>query len=265
MFPRRVWEEMLHSRGFEAEPRGWLFDEVGPRYGVRVSVSEVTTPCRTGRDVYLRRVAGIRSPENTALTVGRLVHEAFMLPFRLRAGYGEAVEALREKLRELNVDDDAAGVYERVLEEGYLRYRVALEEGLPVEAEPAIPGDALGLGTVRPDLLVGYTPVEVVVAGNGGTWWWRKQLALAGYAMAVEAWTRSPVDYGVVVGVRIQGGGVGFEWRLVRIDSRLRRRFLDRRDMIASIIASREDPGVADGCPRSCPFWGVCHGQAGSG
>ena len=256
---------MLHSRGFEAEPRGWFFDEVGPRYGVRVSVSEVTTPCRTGRDVYLRRVAGVQAPEAGALTVGRLVHEAFLLPFRHGGGYLEALEALRGRLRELGVEDSAAKVYERVMEEGYTRYRVALEEGVPVAVEPGIPGDALGLGTVRPDLLVGYTPVELVVAGSNGSWRWRKQLALAGYALAVEAWSRSPVDFGVVVGVRVRGDSVGFEWRLVRIDSRLRRRFLERRDMIASIIASGEDPGVAETCSMSCPFWGVCHGKASGG
>ncbi len=264
--PRRVWEEMLVSGLFDAEPRGWWFEEVAPRYGVRVAVSEVASPCRTARDVYLRRVAGLQAGDGGgALTVGKLVHEAFMLPFRLGGRYEEARRELVETLRGLGLGDEAAGVYMRVLEEGFVRYRVALDEAVPVLVEPKIPGHVLGLANVRPDLLVGYTPVEIVVAGNNGGWFWRKRLAVAGYALAVEAWTRSPVDYGVVLGVRIRGGDVGFDWRLVRVDSELRRMFLERRDMVASIIASGEDPGVAEECPRSCPFWGVCRGEARGG
>ena len=222
---------MVYSREFDAQPRGWYLDEVAPRYDVRVSVSEVASPCETGRDVYLRRVAGVAVGDSPALSIGRLVHESFMLPFRREWGnYLEVREEWLRRMEELGVDEDSLRVYEKVLEAGYLYSRRAREEGVPVRVEPVIPGDALGLTNVKPDLLAGYTPVEIVVASNGGGWLWRKRLALAGYALAVEAWFRSPVDWGVVVGVKLSGGDVRLEWRLVKVTTRLRREFLERRD-----------------------------------
>jgi len=41
-------------------------------------------------------------------------------------------------------------------------------EGVPVSVEPRIPGRPVGLSDyVKPDLVVGNVPVEVVLAGRG--------------------------------------------------------------------------------------------------
>jgi CRISPR-associated protein Csa1 len=59
-----------------------------------------------------------------------------------------------------------------------------------------------------------------------------KELALAGYALAIEAWTGHPVDYGVAIYINLNGESM-LGWRVARIDDSLRRAFLDARDRCA--------------------------------
>ena len=233
MLPRAVWDELRVTAGdFVVNTRGWDWGLVQPRFQARPSISDITTPCPTKRDVYLRKVLGIRA-ENEAMNKGRDVHDAFMAPFR-----GE----------ERSYEDP---LLKRVYEEGKLRKAEAKAEGIPVSVEPEIPGSPIGLSSVlKPDFLVGFIPVEVVY-GNGLE---RKKLAVAGYALAVESWTGHPVDAAVIVRVTERKT----YWNLVRIHEGLRRRFLELRDEVARMLSEKEDPGVADECPSACPFKEVC-------
>ncbi len=87
----------------------------------------------------------------------------------------------------------------------------------------------------------------------------RKDIAVTAYALAIEAWIGHPVDIGVVLHIGINGKP-RLTWRVVKIDDTLRRAFLDMRDNVARIIEHGDDPGPASSCPRTCPFYGVCHG-----
>ena len=231
--PRAVWDELRATAGdFVVNTRGWDWALVQPRFRARPSVSDVTSPCPSKRDVYLRKVLGIRA-ESKAMSRGKEVHEAFMAPFR-----GE----------ERDYDDP---LLRRVYEEGKLRKAEAEAEGIPVSVEPEIPGSPIGLSSVlKPDFLVGFIPVEVVY-GNGLE---RKKLAVTGYALALESWTGHPVDAAVVVSVTERKT----YWNLVRIHEGLRRKFIEMRDEVARILADKEDPGLADECPNNCPFKEVC-------
>ncbi len=257
VFPRWVWD-WVRSRSGEvfADIRGWRYDTVAPSHRVRLSVSEVTDPCPTGRGVWLRRVAGVRLPEEGAVRLGRLVHRAVLTPFERR------FEPLRSLAEPPGWLVEAASEHPwllRVYEEMVVLAKASVYDGIPVAVEPAIPGAPVGLSDViRPDLLVGFIPVEVVY-GNGVE---RKMLALAGYALAIEASLGHPVDYGVIIRVYQRGGDARIEWKPVVIDDGLRRRFLDARDRLAAVIESGEEPPPPDECPPSCPLRGIC-GAAG--
>jgi CRISPR-associated protein Csa1 len=272
VLPRRVWD-YIRSLGAEggpsAEVRGWRFDLVAPRYAYRPSVGEVASYCPTRRDVYLRRVLGARETETYQGAVhGRLVHEVFLEPFRLVAQGRRSVEDMaRAKHRLMR----RLGVRSRLLEAVYelgaaLALQTTIDGDVPVQVEPGIPGAAVGLADiVRPDLLVGLLPVEVTTASPDSVYGERKRLAVAGYALALEAWTGLPIDYGVILYVRERDGTAWPEWRVVAIDDSLRRRFLRARDEVAMMVENQVDPGVAEECPSWCPFRGACLGERAGG
>ncbi len=181
---------------FLVNTRDWDWALVQPRFRVKPSVSDVTSPCPTKRDVYLRKVLGMRS-ESSVMSRGKEVHEAFMAPFRdIEKEYEDPL-------------------LKRVYEEAKVRKAAAEEEGIPVSVEPEIPGSPVGLSNIlKPDFLVGFIPVEVVY-GNGLE---RKKLAVTGYALALESWTGHPVDAAVIVSVTEKKT----YWNMVRIHEGLR-------------------------------------------
>ena len=264
MLPRRVWD-FIRSLGAEggvyAEVRGWRFDYVSPRYRYRPSPSEIAGICPVHRDVYLRRVAGVRPGRSQEAVYGQVVHEFFLEPFRLVDRGVSDIEGL------------ARGVYRLgkrlgVRVDGFLRrvYTVAsalalqaiVDADVPVRVEPQIPGAAVGLSdVVKPDLLVGFLPVEVTTASSSSWYGEAKELQLTGYVLALEAWTGLPVDYGVLLYIKRRDSGPWLEWRVVVVDDHLRRRFLRVRDEVAMIVDNGVDPGPAgEKCPQWCPFRG---------
>jgi len=265
LLPRRVWD-FIRSLGAEggvyAEVRGWRFEYVSPRYRYRPSPSEVAGFCPTRRDVYLRRVRRLQAPRGPGAAYGQLVHEFFLEPFRLVDRGVVDVEGLAAGLRRLQRRLGVGG--DRFLRRVYsvassLALQGVVDAELPVRVEPELPGAPVGLSdVVRPDLLVGFLPVEVTSASPQAYYGASKELQLAGYALAVEALTGLPVDYGVLLYVRRrEGGGARLEWRVVPVDDPLRRRFLRARDEAAMIVDDGVDPGAAGECPAWCPFRGA--------
>lgn len=255
--PDYVWERAraIGAAELVAELRGWRGDLVGPRRSFTPTVSELSSPCPSKRDVYLSRVMGLKPPDGQLLRVGAVLHSAFLEPFRAALRPGRLMEELAAR---------KAGVLRGLT--GQLRRRAAEAfdvaasfasswvfggRRLPVAVEPELPGSPIGLsGVVKPDLVVGVVPVDFVF-GDGS----RKELAVAAYAMALEAAALVPVNFGVVVSLSWEGR---VSWRVVTVDDELRGRVLDVRDEIARIVESGDDPGRADSCPQLCPWRGVC-------
>jgi len=132
----------------------------------------------------------------------------------------------------------------------WLRYR----DLLPLRVEPWYPGVA-GVSGARPDLVFGVVPVELVSSQRGSSWWERKKLVLALYAMSLEAVHGVGVDYGFLVSLR--DGWV----EPVCVDDRLRLEVQKRVHEVA--LALESDPGVPESpgaCPQSCPFYRECWG-----
>ena len=259
MFPASVWEKVraLGAGDLVVELRGWRWGVVGPRRSFMPCVYEVCSPCPTRRDVYLRRVMGVRAGGGV-LRAGRAVHEAFLTPFRVavsRELSSELLSSLKGRVLR-GVDGWIRKAVSRVFDyAASLASRWVIDgRSPPVSVEPCFPGSPIGLSdVVRPDLVVGVVPVEVVL-GNG---FGRKRLALAAYAMSIEACTSTPVNYGVVLAVSREGSA---RWRVVLVDDALRREFLDVRDSVARLVEEGDDPGVADSCPDTCPWGWACRG-----
>jgi CRISPR-associated protein Csa1 len=193
LLPRRVWDYIRSlgaDGGVYAEVRGWRFEYVAPRYRYRPSPSEVAGFCPSHRDVYLRRVEGLRPRAGSAAAYGVVVHEFFLEPFRLVDRGVVEVDRLASAMwglgRRLGVRVD--GFLRRVYSVGVsLALQAVFDADVPVRVEPQVPGAPVGLSdVVRPDLLVGFLPVEVTTAGRETRYGGGKGLQLTGYVLALR-------------------------------------------------------------------------------
>jgi len=130
---------------------------------------------------------------------------------------------------------------------------------VPLLVEYVIDGRPLGLTLVRADALLHGVVVEVKVGVEELE---RYSLALAGYALAVEADEEVPVDAGLLIGVSFNGG-VKLRAVPVPIGEGLRREFLEARNRLMELLDSCADPGVSPACSNKCPLYGHCHGGGG--
>ena len=83
------------------------------------------------------------------------------------------------------------------------------------------------------------------------------KLALAGYALALEASLETAFDYGVLVYVS-NNGDVRVDWEPVYISTSLRKEFIEARDELIDMLINDIEPPKASSCPSSCPFKEVC-------
>ena len=155
------------------EVRGWSREVSEVYYEYLPTVSETFTPCPTHRDAYLRRVVDAKAPVSNSLGVGRVLHDAFLTPFRVvsRLDAGSLVEGLAKAKGELlgSVSNGLVNVVGVVYDFG-VRFAVDLRLGsypLPVAIELGLGGSLVGFSCViRPGLVLGLIPVEVVVSDN---------------------------------------------------------------------------------------------------
>lgn len=239
-----------------AELRGWRSELVGPRRSFMPTVSELSSPCPSKRDVYLSRVLRMKPSDEKPLRAGAQLHSAFLEPFRIVLKRGRVVDALASAKARLlrGVDSELRPKAAECFDLGASLASAWLYSGrrLPIAVEPELPGSPIGLsGLVKPDLIVGLTPLDFVL-GDGE----RKDIGIAAYAMALEASSFTPVNFGIVVSFQWSGPVL---WRVVLVDDELRRKALDLRDEVAGIVERGEDPGRAERCPHLCPWKGVCH------
>lgn len=281
------------------ELRGWAQGEgsVAADQSRLLGVADITSGfCPTGRDVYLRYVEGVRGEDNPILQRGRLIHEVFERAVERVKGIiyssgpavtGEEVEeVMREELprltdelvrryslmREAHVRwltkrlwGEAARTYGAALDSvkersRYLRLDSIVAATVPVIAEFPIDGSLIGLSrALRVDALL---PPSIIVEIKTRSWRREFDLAVAGYALAMEANYEIPVDHGLLMMVHAdpERGEVLVRPKVVVVGDDLRADFIDERDRRREIIEYGADPGVARDCPPECPFRPYCRG-----
>jgi CRISPR-associated protein Csa1 len=109
---------------------------------------------------------------------------------------------------------------------------------------------------VRADAVVHGVVLEVKV---GAEEYERHALALAGYALAIEADEEVPVDAGLLIYISFNGG-VKLKAIPVAVGEGLRRAFLEERNRLMELMHSGADPGLSPACSARCPLYGYCHG-----
>ncbi len=281
------------------ELRGWSWEEspVTTTQSRLLGVSDITSGfCPTGRDLYLRYVEVVRGKDNPTLQMGRLVHEVFEAAVeeakksvyltwpdtdgdRVEEVMRAAGEALgRRILRKYDLLDPevaawvfrklwgmAVRTYSAAVDEArtksrYLRLDSLVHAAVPVIAEFPIDGSVIGLSrALRVDA---FLPPNLMMELKTREPRRVFELALAGYALAMEAQYGFPVNHALLtyVWVRPESREVIVRPKIVMISEDLRQDFIDARDERREIIEYGVDPGKPRGgeCPHECPYRHYC-------
>ena len=246
------------------ELRGWSFDTppVRPAAYLGLGVSEIAYGAKCGwRQLWLRRRAGVEVASTSAMEAGALAHKAFHYAssgVRRLLARGlepwEIVDRLSKRPpRDLAGEPWAVGLYRMLVAEwagevaGHRLYYGGDGVGVvPWLTEYRVDGSPLGLSRrLRVDAM-GESGVVVEVKLGRPQWWHR--VALTGYALALEANFESPVDYGILVGVVVNGGPPRLEVDPVYISPDLREDFLRLRDEAVEVLLSDSEPDGRGGC-----------------
>jgi len=283
--------------GVAEELRGWNWHQppVEPVYDVRLGLWEVAGKyCPTGRDLYLRRVQGVRRPPNLAMVAGGLFH-AVLVAVITRAkrllytegveGYRRALEHLRSPeelarivaehvagleparaadleaqagaLWQFETDRIAARVQEVLSRHPYLNEDALVFRAIPVVVEQKLDGTFLGLSpNLSADAFMASEPVVIDLKFGEPERFHR--LTTAGYGMVMEAVYDYPVNVGCIVYARYRDGRWTVRKDLHLIDDELRQWFLEERDEKMRMVFEELDPAVADECPQTCPYFSEC-------
>lgn len=267
-----------HAESYPVEPslRGWSwqFPPVRPRAFLGLSVHDVASYCPSRRDVWLRRVSGVKVQPSQAMRLGLEVHEVIssvirVVRYHLRTprDLPRAFKAV-ERFVSSRVAGSTSPELARLVEEvAWLTYHTLVSEWFWSQCSSYLAPAMLSLSEVRVDgtpiglsnnLRVDAIPVSnVVVDFKVGRRSDNHELSVTAYAMALEASLEVPVDYGLLVYIS-WNGGTQIDVRGVYIGPDLRRAFIDSRDEVIDMILSGREPPKAVECPNTCPYLEVC-------
>lgn len=243
------------------ELRGWSWDKppVKPRAYLGLGVSEVAYASQCGyRELWLRRRKGVRVEQSEHMRRGAIIHEVFhraSLDLRSIAGRRLDWASIRRlcdraeaRLRDLGSERWAVELYRKlVLMWAGESIAAEMTNGgpglgwLPWLTEYRVDGSLLGLSRQLRVDAVGEMGLLVEIKYGKAMRWHR--VALAGYALAVEAYMEIPVDYGVLVHVNGVTEGHATVWvEPIYISPSLRRAFLEARDEAIDVLLSPVEP-----------------------
>lgn len=290
----RYYLPKARELGVVDELRGWNWHQppLEPVYGSVLALYEVAGKyCPSGRDVFLRRVQGIKGEPNSAMIQGMVLHEvlADLLVTAKRAIYLHGTEKYRAICEELEkyipektshfaglTDSEAADLSRKVeilcsfekarvlsrLQEVLTRYPYIGEDSLanltiPVVVEQKLNGAFLGLsGNLSTDAFIFYEPMILDLKFGEPRDFHR--LGTTGYALVMEAIYEFPVNLGCIIYGEFRGDRLIVKRDIHIISDELRQWFIEERDEKARFVTEEIDPGLAEDCPTNCPFYQVC-------
>lgn len=281
------------QQGVAEELRGWRWAEppLSPVYDLRLGVYEIAGHyCPTSRDLYLRRVLGIKKPPSRPMVEGGVLHQALchLILEAKRAIYNQGggclaglrslasadrsllekvpqewEEGLRNKLSLLwdyEYHRVMARVQEVLARQPHLGADALASLALPVIVEQRLDGAFLGLSSHLSADAFAFSEPMVVDLKFG-----RRQkfhrLETTGYALVMESLYEYPLNVGCVCYVTFRGDHLQVERDFHPINDELRQWFVEERDEHMRMVVEEIDPGVGEDCPEEggCPYWGECH------
>lgn len=288
--------------GVAEELRGWNWPQppLAPIYDSVLALYEVAGAyCPTGRDLYLRRVAGVKTKPSLAMLRGTVLHGAlvYLLVAAKRIIYSVGVNNHREIFANLNElppyppecwpaeavsgEEDpesynrlrqnvqtltdfekarlAARIQEILVKQPHVGEDSLVSLAIPVVLEKKLDGTFLGLSPNLSTDAVTF-PEPVIVDLKFGRPQPFHRLTTTGYALVMEALFEFPVNLGCLVYAEFREDRLIVKRDLHMITDELRQQFCEMRDEKARFIAEEIDPGVAESCPGSCPYLSLCGG-----
>lgn len=252
------------------EYRGWNYDKppVKPPAYPGLALSDFAYGyCPTGRNIYLKYVLGERGAAVKALVEGQALHQALfkaLEDYKKYAYSGHPMSPSFEGVPE-DVRPKAEALYKYVAtrllgEHSYVSAaRLARSRDsavfytAPIATQVAVDGSPLGMSYVVADGVALGAVIEFKFGPAQNV-----DAALAGYAMAIEADWGVPIDYGIHVQITVNST-VEYKATAYPLGDSARTKFLELRDEAIDIITAGRDPGVAPDCPKTCPFYHICH------
>jgi len=267
--------------GAHEDLRGWnwMRPPLLPIYDVRLALYEIAGRyCPSRRDVYLRRVLGIKTDPNDAMIEGRVLHNViaeFILATK-RAIYvsGNKCLAALAEIRTPNedlikgsgiTDEIRASLTEKVAilwDFEYHRVIARVQEVLatqPYASPDSIVALAfLGLSShLAADAFTLSEPMMMDVKFGKPRAFHR--LTATGYALVMESIYEFPINVGCIVYPGFRDGHIVLKRDFYMIGDELRQWFINERDELQRLVDEEIDPGVAADCEVNCPHWSHCH------
>jgi len=282
--------------GIVEELRGWNWHQppLEPVYGTKLALYEVAGGyCPTARDVYLRRVHGVKGRPGPAMLQGTVFHAAVadVLVGAKRALYRYGVDNYRAicdaiQGQTVTIPEDIAGqltaeqvsdtaekveiiaafektrvlarLQEVLSKHPYIGADALVNLVIPVVLEQKLDGSFLGLsGSLSADAFLFSEPMVLDLKFGEPRDFHR--LSTTGYALVMEALYEFPVNLGCIVYVQFRGDRLVIKRDLHIISDEMRQWFIETRDEKARLVAEEIDPGVGN-CPAVCQYYQVCHG-----
>lgn len=273
------WVRLLRSKfgGFtvDDELRGWSWvrPPLMPRTHLGLSVYDVASYCPTWRDVWLRRVVGVKVQPSAQMRCGLEIHNlinSIVSVVRrevLKTGDPWIVLTSVGKLIDSAARASASANFVRRV--GWLTYHTLMAEYMWYEygrlAQPAllwlsevrVDGTPLGLSN---NLRIDALPVaNIVVDFKVGRKYENHELMVTAYALALEANLEVPVDYGLLIYLNY-GDELNIDVRGIYVGPDLRREFIERRDEVIDMMLTGREPLKARECTPTCPYLAMCGG-----
>ena len=279
------------------ELRGWNWDKppLSPIYdNVKLGVAEIANNyCPTNRDLYLRRVMGIKTSANRPMLEGGLLHDMLcrMIIAIKRTIYQQDTDCLKQ-LGRLDTNEFFTGlntasvvlspediniiktkmqvlweyeyhsIYNRMQNvlavQPHIGPDALVALALPVTVEQKLNGSFLGLSAhLSADAFIFSEPMVVDI--KFGKKQKFRHLSITGYALVMESLYEYPVNAGCVVYPAFNGDRLTIERDFCLIDDELRQWFIEERDERMRMVHEEIDPGLAQQCPEICSLWQECH------
>lgn len=279
------------------ELRGWNWNQppLEPVYDQKLALYEIANSyCPTNRDLFLRRVDGIRSKPNAAMLRGKVLHQTLVdiLVKSKKLVYQHGVDNYQKVIQELsrapkiNLDQyqgqlnekelanlvmeaemvagfEASRIIARIQEilfkQPYIAEDSLVALVVPVVVEQKLDGSFLGLSpNLSADAFTFSEPMIIDLKFGEPQKFHR--LTTTGYALVMEAIYEFPVNLGCLVYASLKNGRLLVKKDIHIIDDELRQWFIEERDEKMRMIYEEIDPGIAGNCYDTCPNYRFCRG-----
>lgn len=284
--------------GIHEELRGWNWysPPLSPVYDLKLALYEVANNyCPTNRDLYLRRVHGFKPSPSLAMVQGAAIHDTLVqvLVRAKRIIYEKGVanyqaildeisrpfapdlSVYQKKLHKKDFEDlqnkasiiaafEAARIAGRIQEilvkQPYIGEDSLVALAIPVVVEQKLDGSFLGLSSnLSADAFTFSEPMILDLKFGKPQKFHR--LSTTGYALVMEAVYEFPVNLGCIVYAEFNNGRLLLKKDIHIIDDELRQWFIEERDEKMRMIYEEIDPGLAETCYETCPYYSVCRGE----